>query len=406
MRRRQRSSFLIASGLSTAGSFAGLTAKGWILLQGSGSPLLLALHFAALSLPSLLVSGPAGVLTDRLGSERVLIRAQWALFASAALAALAIPLLQGRPQVLVLLLSTLLVGVASTYELTARNKYTALLVDEPGQLAPFLATFSVTFNVGKLVGPPIGGVLIALTGPAMALAIDAATYLVPIATVLWLLHPRREQELPGRTGAATSLTTAWRECGPALRHVLRFSALACLLGFFHPGLAPLIAAGLLGPSPQALGWFTATLAAGSISGGLVLQRHSQELSRRPGQLLGGCCAITALAQLGMAQALSARTGTSIPLGLTMSFVIGAGTAAILAGTNLISQVASPLELRGRMAGIGQIAFLGGGGLSGLIAAALTRALGLATTFAILGLAGLAVGLTELARRHNLRLEHR
>jgi MFS family permease len=406
MRRRQRGSFLIASGLSTAGSFAGLTAKGWILLQGSGSPLLLALHFAALSLPSLLVSGPAGVLTDRLGSERVLIRAQWGLFASATLAALAIPLLQGRAQVLVLLLSTLLVGVASTYELTARNKYTALLVDEPGQLAPFLATFSVTFNVGKLVGPPIGGVLIALTGPAMALAIDAASYLVPIATVLWLLRPRREQELPGRAGAATSLTTAWRECGPALRHVIRFSALACLLGFFHPGLAPLIAAGLLGPSPQALGWFTATLAAGSISGGLVLQRHSLELSRRPGQLLGGCCAITALAQLGMAQALGARTGASIPLGLTMSFVIGAGTAAILAGTNLISQVASPLELRGRMAGLGQIAFLGGGGLSGLIAAAMTRALGLANTFAILGLAGLAVGLTELARRHNLRLEHR
>jgi MFS family permease len=406
LRQHQRGSFLVASGLSTAGSFAGLTAKGWILLQGSGNPLLLALNFAALALPSLLASGPAGVLTDRLGSERVLIRAQWGLFGSAVLGALAIPLLQGRTQLLMLLLSTLLVGVASTYELTARNKFTALLVEQPGQLAPYLASFSVTFNVGKLVGPPIGGALVALTGPAAALAIDAATYLIPIATVLWLLHPHREQERRSSPDEGSGLITAWRKCGPTLRHSLRFTALACLLGFFHPGLAPLIAAEVLGPSPQALGWFTATLAAGSISGGLVLQRHSQGLSRRPGQLLGTCCAITALAQLGMGVALQRPAGGAIPLSLAMTFLIGAGTAAILAGTNLISQVGAPLELRGRMAGLGQIAFLGGGGLSGLIAALMTGSLGLANTFSLLGLAGVVVGLLELAWRHDLRMEHR
>ncbi|MGB0276723.1 MAG: MFS transporter, partial [Synechococcus sp.] len=64
---QQRQLFLIASGVSTAGSFAGITAKGWILLDGMAGPLVLALNFAALSLPSLLVSGPAGVRTDRLG---------------------------------------------------------------------------------------------------------------------------------------------------------------------------------------------------------------------------------------------------------------------------------------------------------------------------------------------------
>ena len=62
LRQRQRGVFLVASGFSTVGSFAGLTAKGWILLAGTGDPLLLALHFGALSLPSLLVSGSAGVL--------------------------------------------------------------------------------------------------------------------------------------------------------------------------------------------------------------------------------------------------------------------------------------------------------------------------------------------------------
>lgn len=404
LRQQQRNTFLVASGLSTAGSFAGLIAKGWILLHGTGSPLLLALHFAALSLPSFLMSGPAGVLTDRLGCERVLIRSQWALFGGGCLGALAIPLLQGQAQVLMLLLSTLLVGVASTYELTARNKYCALLVERPDQLAPYLTSFSVVFNVGKLVGPPLGGWLVALTGPAMALSIDAATYLIPIATVLWLLHPNRDQEQRSQAGASASLGTAWKECGPVLRHVLRFTALACLVGFFHPGLAALIAAELLGPSPQALGWFTSVLAAGSVSGGVLLQRHSQALSRRPAWLLGGCTVLTAVGQLGMALALAwPNSATKIALSLAMTFLIGAGTACLLAGTNLIAQVGARQVLRGRTAGLSQIAFLGGGGLSGLLAALLTMRLGLLWCFALLGVAGLALGLYELTKRR-LRLE--
>ena len=396
---RQRRLFLLASGLSTAGSFAGLTAKSWILLHGSGNALVLALHFATLALPSLLVSGPAGVLTDRLGCEAVLIRAQWGLFAAALLGALAIPLLAGQPQVLMLLLSTLLVGVASTYELTARNKYSSLLVEDPEQLGDYLASFSVVFNVGKLVGPPLGGWLLALTGPTMALALDASTYLLPIATVLGLLTPIRANEQRSAAGRSASLATAWRQCGPVLRHVLTFTALATLLGFFHPGLAPLIARDVLGPSPQALGVFTSVLAAGSIAGGLVLKRFSGPLSQRPGLLLGSCTVLTALAQLGMA---AASGNTAIQLAMTL--LIGAGTACLLAGTNLISQVGAPMALRGRMAGLGQIAFLGGGGLSGIAAALISQRVGLPATFALLGSAGLALGVSEVWRRRSLRLE--
>ncbi len=397
LRRHQRTIFLLASGLSTAGSFAGLTAKGWILMSGHVSPLLLALHFAALALPSLLVSGKAGVLTDRVGCETMLVRSQWGLFTGAALGALAIPLLTGGAQVALLLLSTLVVGVSSSFELTARSKYCSLLVEEPQQVAPYLASFSVVFNVGKLVGPPLGGWMLALWGPTMTLALDAASYLLPIATVVWLLRPHRENEQRSAGGASASLGAAWRGCGATLRHVLRFTTVACLVGFFHPGLAPLIAAEVIGPSPQALGTFTSVLAAGSICGGLVLQRNSVALSQRPVLLLGSCTVLVALAQLGMAAARSEL------LALGMSFLIGAGTACLLAGTSLILQVGAPMPLRGRMAGLGQIAFLGGGGVSGLLAAGLTMAWGLSATFALLGGLGLVLGVLELGRRGDLRL---
>jgi len=403
LRRHQRTTFLVASSLSTAGSFAGLTAKGWILLHGSNSPLLLSLHFAALALPALAVSGPAGVVTDRLGSETVLIRAQWALFGAGVLGAVAIPLSSGQLQMALLLLSTLLVGIASTYELTARSKYCALLVDEPDQLAGYLTSFSVVFNVGKLVGPPLGGWMMALSGASIALALDAATYLLPIATILWLLVPNRAAEVrsTARLDAGgsneTSLLNAWQSCGPVLRHVLRFTAVACLAVFFHPALAPVMARRVLDGSPQALGGFTAVLAAGSIAGGVVLQRYSRWISSRPGLLLGCCTLATGLAQLGFARADNAAVG------LAMTFVIGAGTASLLAGVNMIAQVGSPQRIRGRMAGLAQIAFLGSGGLSGVLAAVLSEALGLEACFALMGGVGCVLGAVELIRHQRTRL---
>jgi hypothetical protein len=180
--------------------------------------------------------------------------------------------------------------------------------------------------------------------------------------------------------------------------VLRFTAIATLVGFFHPGLAPLIARQVLGPSPQALGIFTSVLAAGSICGGIALQRNSAWLTARPGLLLGSCTVLTALAQLGMA------TGAGhLAIELVMTFLIGAGTACLLAGTNLIGQVGAPMALRGRMAGLGQIAFLGGGGLSGIAAALISARIGLGGAFALLGAIGFVLGLGELVLQGRLRL---
>ena len=388
--RNQQATFLLASSLSTTGSFAGLTAKGWLILQASDSALITALNFAGLALPSLLISRHAGVLTDRLGCERVLVWAQFGLFAGAGVAVVGYPLTIGTGQVIVLLLSTLLVGVASTYELSARNKYCALVVDRPEQLGRFLASFSVLFNVAKLVGPPIGGFLVAGVGASAALGIDACSYLIPIATVIWILRPHRErEELSG--GGNADLRVAWRECGSVVRHTLQFTAIACLIGFFHPGMASVIARETIGPSPQDLGLFTSVLAAGSISGGLVLRHHSSALAARPSLLLGGSALITALSQLGMASDPGPRGA------LVLAFGIGAGTAVLLSGANLIGQLRSAQRIRGRVAGMAQIAFLGGGGMSGLAAASLTMGFGLPFCFGLLGSLGAMVALRELAR---------
>jgi MFS family permease len=99
----------------------------------------------------------------------------------------------------------------------------------------------------------------------------------------------------------------------------------------------------------------------------------------------------------------ATSAGHLAIQLVMTFLIGAGTACLLAGTNLMGQVGAPMALRGRMAGLGQIAFLGGGGLSGIAAALLSARIGLGGAFALLGAIGLVLGLGELLLQGRLRL---
>jgi hypothetical protein len=70
---------------------------------------------------------------------------------------------------------------------------------------------------------------------------------------------------------------------------------------------------------------------------------------------------------------------------------------LLSGLNLICQVGAAQELRGRMAGLAQIAFLGGGGISGLMAAGITIERGLGFCCGLLGAIGVVLAAAELWR---------
>ncbi len=138
------------------------------------------------------------------------------------------------------------------------------------------------------------------------------------------------------------------------------------------------------------------LAAGSICGGVVQQRNSRWLSARPALLLGTCVLITGMAQVGMGASRSKLVA------LAMAWLIGAGTASLLAGVNLISQVGSPMVLRAGWP-VSARSPSSVAGLSGLIAAALSLWIGLPATFVWLGGLGVALGLWELTRRAGLRI---
>jgi MFS family permease len=385
LRRQQNLLFLLAAGISSIGSFAGLITKGWLINETTQQPLLLAVNFACLALPALVFSQHAGVLTDKRGSAFVLIRAQWWLLIGSLVATLGYPLFRQTAalSVGILIAGTLVIGVASSYELTARTKYVSLLVPE-SQLPGYLAQFSVVFNVAKLVGPPIGGFALAFFSAESALVLDSLSYLVPIGVISYLMTPRR---LTGDAnhGQRITLLQAWQAASRPLRQSIGFTGLVSVIGFCHPALVPVMAKVYVGPTPTDLGWFTSNIALGSIAAGLLLQRFSRQVTRFPRQFLAIAATITAIAQIGLFWFGSVS-------GYAMAFLIGAGTAGLLAGASIIGQALSPLEARGRVAALMLIAGLGGGGISSLLVGVLVNTLGLSPSMGLVGFSGLiAVG---------------
>ncbi|ABB56824.1 MFS transporter [Synechococcus elongatus] len=384
--RRQRQCFLVAAGVSSIGSFAGIIAKGWLIQDMTQQPLLLAVNFACLSLPAVFLSPHAGTLTDRIGSESVLKRSQYFLLIGAIFSAIGYVLCNGwvAGQVTALIGGTLIVGIASAYELTSRLKYVGLIVPE-ATLAGYLAQFSVIFNVAKLIGPPVGGFALTFLHPSWVLSLDALSYLVPIAVVNLVMQPRSltAAEQPQHR---LTMTQAWQGITPQLRSITLFAGVASVIGFFHPAIVPVLAKAYIGPDPLSLGWLTASIAIGSITAGLLQQRFSESVIGRPRQMLILATGVTAIAQVGFA--LQPNAG----IALFLAALIGFGTAGLLAGANIIGQALAPWEYRGRVAGLTQIATLGGGGVSSLLAGGLIAQLGLPLAMGLLGVAGLLAAL--------------
>ena len=96
--------------------------------------------------------------------------------------------------------------------------------------------------------------------------------------------------------------------------------------------------------------------------------------------------------------------SSVAMSLSMAFAIGAGTAGLLSSCNLITQIGAPQVMRGRMAGLSQIAFLGGGGISGLLAVLLVAITSKTATFALTGGIGAVLALLWIRRRGGTVLE--
>jgi MFS family permease len=165
---------------STIGDYCYAVALPWLVLSGGGSAASLGIVLACYGIPRALLMVPAGSLADRFGPRRVMLGSDFArCLLTAVFAVLAAA---HESSLLAVAPVAALLGAFSALFLPASMAMMPSLV-ESSRLTSANAVYTGFVQVGSMLGPVLGGVLVAATGPSTAFAVDAGSYLVSAVTL-------------------------------------------------------------------------------------------------------------------------------------------------------------------------------------------------------------------------------
>jgi predicted MFS family arabinose efflux permease len=353
-------------------------AQSWLVLQLTDSPLRLGLIGTLQFGPILLFSVVTGAVADRLPKRRVLVTTQLALAVLALI--LASLVASGHVRYWHVGTVAVLAGLAQTFDAPARQSFMAEMVGK-ADLANAVALNSASFNAARIVGPAIGGLLIARVGVAPAFVLNAVGLLVVAIALMTLGTPRNA---PARRG-----TTMLQEIGEGLGYAARTPMIRLILGllltvsitvFNFTVYVPLLARQVLGLGAEGFGFLMAALGVGAVTGALTVG-----FRRAPEPPIGSMMLAAAVALSGL---LALSTARSVWIAVPLLFVTGFSGLILVASCNTRLQLAAPDHLRGRMMSLYTLVWGGVFPIGAFCVGAISEAASVSMAFRVQGTAGL------------------
>ncbi len=381
LRHRNYRLFFSGQIVSLLGSWMTQIATTWLVYRLTGSPLLLGAVGFAGQIPAFLLSPIAGVWVDRWPRHRILVITQTlAMFQSLGLAYLT---LTGRIDIWHIVVLMVVQGLINAFDMPARQAFVIELVEDKADLSNAIALNSSMFNIARLLGPSIGGLLIAAVGEGWCFLIDGVSYIGVIGCLLAMKVPefkKLKHEAPLR-----QLAEGWHYAFgfPPIRGILLLMAGISLIAMPYAVLMPVIAAEVLGGGPSTLGWLMAASGFGALVGALLLA--ARDSVRGLGKLIPICTIAFAVALLVFSH--SHWLWLSLPMMLVMGFAMMMQNASC----NTILQTIVEPDKRGRVMSLYTMAFMGMMPIGSLWAGALAQRIGAPNTLLISGLGTLVVG---------------
>jgi MFS family permease len=334
-----------------------------------------------------------GVLVDRWDRHRILVVTQaFSLLQSAALAVLT---LMGVITVTHVLVLQVVQGIINAFDTPARQAFVIEMVEDRADLPNAIALNSSMVNASRIIGPSIGGVIIAAVGEGWCFALDAVSYLAVIGSLL-AMHvvtralPKRQTRMREELAAGFRYVTDF----VPVRSALLLLSLVSVMGMPYTVLMPAISATVLHGGPHTLGFLMTASGAGALGGALYLA------SRRSVLGLGRVMTVSTIAfGAGLAAFSFSRV---LWLSLLLLPVVGAGMMVTMAATNTIIQTVVQEELRGRVMAFYTMAFLGTAPIGSLIAGMAADRVGPQRTILLGGLACVVAGIWYAFRLPMLR----
>lgn len=385
--------------VSNVGGWMQATAQDWVVLteltdnDATAMGFTMALQFG----PPLVLVSLTGWVADRFDRRKILLLTQTVLMALAlGVAAL---LLTGVMTLPLMFCFALAFGITNAFDAPARQAFVSDMVSV-GDASNAVALNSASFNMARLIGPAVGGLLIVAVGTGWVFVINAATFL---AMLIALVMIRSRELLPrikntGRTRLAEGFRYVWGRSDLKVTFVMVF-----LIGAFGMNF-PIYASTMaleFGREADGYGVLSSVLAIGSLVGALLAARRDRARIR---------VLVIAAGGFGLASVVSSWMPTYWSYAAILIFV-GFSTVSMLTTANGYVQTTTDPALRGRVLALYMAVVMGSTPIGAPIAGWITDAAGPRASILFGGIAGLvamAVGVTwmlasgRLHRRENTR----
>lgn len=356
--------------ISLLGTWITQTATVWLVYELTRSPAWLGLVTLLGQAPAVLLSPLGGVWVDRLDRLKLLTATQ--AFAMIQSLALAVFTLSGHINIWILTVLAMFQGVITAFDLPTRQSLNFLLAEKREHLSAIIGLNSSMFNLARLVGPALGGFIIAGVGAGWCFLIDGLSYIAVLAAILSM---RLATPKP-----APRTNSVWKEMREGARYawsILPIRALILLtgsvgmFGWSFTVLIPAYASHVFGGDARTLGYLMSSSAVGSILAALYLAGRSSLRGLGRTIAIGGC--------LGGIGLFIFAFSSSLWLAVPCLVFTGMGAILVFASSNTLVQNLVEEDKRGRVMSIYTVAFMGGMPIGGVLTGALADRIGVTAT---------------------------
>ena len=326
---------------SSSGQWIQQVSLGWLTYQLTGSAFLLGAVNGLRSLPLLLLGPFGGVAADRMDPKKLMLSTQ--LFLMTVTAVFATIVVSGHAHLWNIILFALLTGVGWAFNMPVRQSIVPHLVP-PKDLMNAIALNSAGFNITRIVGPSLAGLLIAGVGIGGNFYLQALAY-VGVAAMIRQMNippiPRASREVSPWRHLAEGARYVWHH--PTLRVQMSLALIPVVLALPYISLMPVFAKDVLHVGPAGFGVLSAAPGVGALIGTLTIASLGNV--RRKGLVL-----FVALIGLGASLILFSES-RSFPLSLALLVLVGGFQMTYMATNQTLLQMSMSDEFRGRAMGI-------------------------------------------------------
>jgi MFS family permease len=380
LRHRNYRLFFGGQSVSLVGTWITRVATSWLVYRLTGSELLLGIVGFCGQIPTLLLAPYAGVIVDRSDRRRILVWTQvLSLLQSAALAILTLGNWITVTQILLLQVAQ---GLINAFDTPARQSMVVDMVEDRADVPNAIALNSSMVNGSRIIGPSIGGIVIAAVGEGWCFAIDALSYVGVVVSLLAMQLRTRDPHPPG-VPILEDLRVGFRYVMASLpiRSALMLLAIVSIAGMPYTVLMPAVTAKQLHGGPNTLGWLMAAGGVGALAGGLYLASRESVVGL-------GRVILVGTFTFGAALIAFALT-TNVWLAAVLLALGSAGFMTQMAATNTIIQTIVDERFRGRVMAFYTMAFFGSAPIGSLLGGMLADRLGAPQTILWGGVVSLA-----------------